>query len=40
MPAQVTPKQAFHFAEALVRGEPDRGAIISTVIKDEIRELV
>jgi thiamine pyrophosphate-dependent acetolactate synthase large subunit-like protein len=40
MPAAATPKQAFKFAEALVRGQPDRGAIISTVIEDKIKELV
>jgi pyruvate dehydrogenase (quinone) len=40
MPPQATPKQALKFAEALVRGQPDRGAIISTVIKDKIKELV
>jgi thiamine pyrophosphate-dependent acetolactate synthase large subunit-like protein len=40
MPAQATPKQAFKFAEALLRGQPDRGAIISTVIEDKIKELV
>jgi thiamine pyrophosphate-dependent acetolactate synthase large subunit-like protein len=40
MPAQATPKQALKFAEALVRGQPDRGAIIATVIEDKIKELV
>jgi pyruvate dehydrogenase (quinone)/pyruvate oxidase len=40
MPATATPKQALKFAEALVRGQPDRGAIITTVIEDKIKELV
>jgi pyruvate dehydrogenase (quinone)/pyruvate oxidase len=40
MPAQATPKQGLKFAEALLRGQPDRGAIISTVIEDKIKELV
>src|SRR5579883_929295 len=40
MPAAVTPKQALKFAEALVRGQPQRGEIISTVIEDKIKELV
>jgi pyruvate dehydrogenase (quinone)/pyruvate oxidase len=40
MPAMATPKQALKFAESLARGEPDRGAIITTVIKDKIKELV
>jgi pyruvate dehydrogenase (quinone)/pyruvate oxidase len=39
-PSQATPKQALKFAEALVRGQPDRGAIISTVLEDKVRELV
>src|SRR5438045_4746404 len=40
MPAKVTPSQALHFAESLARGEPDRGAIASTILKDKIRELI
>jgi thiamine pyrophosphate-dependent acetolactate synthase large subunit-like protein len=39
-PAQATPKQALHFAESLVRGEPDSGKIIESVFKDKIKELV
>jgi pyruvate dehydrogenase (quinone) len=40
MPPKATPKQALKFAEALVRGEPNKGAIIATVIEDQIKELV
>ena len=40
MPAQATPKQALNFAKGLARGEPQSGEIITTVIKDKIRELV
>jgi pyruvate dehydrogenase (quinone) len=40
MPPQATPKQALKFAESLIRGEPNSGAIISTVFKDKIKELV
>jgi pyruvate dehydrogenase (quinone)/pyruvate oxidase len=40
MPAAATPKQALKFAEGLVRGQPNRGAIIATVIEDKIKELV
>lgn len=40
MPAKATPKQALKFAESLIRGEPDAGAIMSTVFKDKIKELV
>ena len=40
MPAKIKPQQALHFAEALAKGEPDRGRIIATVIEDKIREMV
>jgi hypothetical protein len=40
MPASATPGQALCLAESLIRGEPDGGKIISTIVKDEIRELV
>ena len=40
MPAQATPQQALNFAKGLVRGQPERGEIITTVLKDKIRELV
>jgi thiamine pyrophosphate-dependent acetolactate synthase large subunit-like protein len=40
MPASATPEQALHFAESLVRGEPDAGKILGTVFKDQIRALV
>ncbi|QDV32389.1 thiamine pyrophosphate-dependent enzyme [Tautonia plasticadhaerens] len=40
MPAQATPEQALNFAKGLVRGQPERGEIISTVIKDKVREMI
>ncbi|MDB5310916.1 MAG: pyruvate oxidase [Gemmataceae bacterium] len=40
MPPKTTVKQALHFAEALARGTPDRGAIITTVLKDKVREMI
>jgi pyruvate dehydrogenase (quinone)/pyruvate oxidase len=40
MPPKVTAKRAEKFAESLLRGEPNRGKIISTVAEDRIRELV
>ncbi len=40
MPAAATPQQALKFAEALLRGQPDAGKIIRTVVKDKVRELV
>jgi pyruvate dehydrogenase (quinone) len=40
MPAKVTIKQAKHFAESLVKGEPNRQKIALTVAADKIKELV
>jgi len=40
MPPKVTMEQAAHFAEALVRGEPNRGKIAMTVLADKVRELL
>jgi thiamine pyrophosphate-dependent acetolactate synthase large subunit-like protein len=40
MPAKIEVKQAIHFAEALAKGQPERGLLTSTIIKDRIRELI
>jgi pyruvate dehydrogenase (quinone)/pyruvate oxidase len=40
MPAKVKASQAMKFAEALVRGEPNRGKIVLTNTHDKVRELV
>ena len=40
MPAKVTVKQMAHFAESLVRGEPNREKIALTVLADKVRELI
>ncbi len=40
LPAAATPQQALKFAESLIRGEPDAGKIIRTVVKDKVKELV
>jgi pyruvate dehydrogenase (quinone)/pyruvate oxidase len=40
MPPKVSVEQAAKFAESLMRGEPNSGRIIETVIGDRIRELV
>ena len=40
MPAAITPQQAIKFAESLVRGQPDAGKIIRSVIKDKVKELI
>ena len=37
MPGHITSTQAWHFAEAMMRGEKDRWNIIKTVIKNRIR---
>jgi pyruvate dehydrogenase (quinone) len=39
MPARVTAKQALHMAEALARGEPNRGRIALTLFRDKIHDL-
>jgi thiamine pyrophosphate-dependent acetolactate synthase large subunit-like protein len=40
MPAQATPDQAYKFTKGLLRGQPDATEIVSTVMKDKIRELI
>lgn len=40
MPAKATWKQALHFAEALARGTTGAGEIISTVLGNQIREMI
>jgi pyruvate dehydrogenase (quinone) len=40
MPAKVKASQALRLAEALVRGEPNRGKISLTNARDRVRELV
>jgi pyruvate dehydrogenase (quinone)/pyruvate oxidase len=40
MPPRVSLKQAARFAEALARGEPNRGQIALTVFGDRVRELL
>jgi pyruvate dehydrogenase (quinone) len=40
MPAKVDAKQAAKLAEALVRGEPNRGKIALTIGSDKVREMV
>jgi pyruvate dehydrogenase (quinone)/pyruvate oxidase len=40
MPASITFEQAKHFAESLVRGEPNRVKIALTAMSDRVRELV
>ena len=40
LPAKITLKQATHFAESLIRGEPNREKIAYTVFGEKIRELI
>jgi pyruvate dehydrogenase (quinone)/pyruvate oxidase len=40
MPPKVTIKQAAHFAEALVNGQPQGGGIALTIFRDKINELI
>ena len=40
LPPKITMEQAAQFAKSLVRGEPNRGKIALTVLKDKVRELV
>jgi pyruvate dehydrogenase (quinone) len=40
MPGKITTEQAMHFAEALVKGQPDRWEILKSVVREKIREVV
>src|SRR5690242_10974130 len=40
LPPKITAEQALHFAESLVRGEPNRGNIALTAMSDKVREMV
>jgi pyruvate dehydrogenase (quinone) len=40
MPPKITVEQAAHFAESLVRGEPNRSKIALTVLEDKVKEMV
>jgi pyruvate dehydrogenase (quinone)/pyruvate oxidase len=40
LPAKITLEQARHFAQSLVRGEPNRTKIAWTVLSDKVRELI
>ncbi len=40
LPSKITAKQALHFAESLIRGEPHRGKIALTAISNKVREMI
>ena len=40
LPGNISFRQAMHFAEALAKGEKDRGKIMKTIAVDRVREVV
>jgi pyruvate dehydrogenase (quinone) len=40
LPGKITTEQAWHFVEAMARGQKDRWDIIKTVVENKIREVV
>ncbi len=40
LPGKIKPEQALKFAQALLRGERDRGKIIKTLLKDKVKEML
>ncbi len=40
LPGSITLQQAMHVAEALVRGQKDRGDILKTMVENKIREII
>jgi hypothetical protein len=40
MPDKVTTAQAWHFVEALARGQEDRWDILKTIAKNTVREVI
>ena len=40
LPANISVQQAAHFAESLLKGEPNRSKIALTVLEDKVKELV
>ena len=40
LPGKIKAEQALHFAESLIRGEPNRMKIALTALSDTVRELV
>lgn len=39
MPAKISAEQALHFAEALMKGQPDGHKIALTIFRDKLSEL-
>ena len=40
MPPKATVKQGLELAKSLLRGEPDRGKIIETILEDKVKEMI
>jgi pyruvate dehydrogenase (quinone) len=40
LPGNITMEQSIHFAEALLKGEKDRGKIIKTIAENKVREVI
>lgn len=40
MPPKIDFSQAKNFTKSLIRGEPERGKIVKTILKDKIREMI
>jgi pyruvate dehydrogenase (quinone)/pyruvate oxidase len=40
LPPKATAKQGYELAKALVRGEPAKGKIISTIFEDKVKEMI
>src|SRR2546423_1310478 len=40
MPGKATVKQGLELAKALVRGQPDAGKIMATILEDKVKEMI
>jgi pyruvate dehydrogenase (quinone)/pyruvate oxidase len=40
MPPKATIEQAYHFAESLARGTPERGKVLATVLENAVKEMI
>jgi pyruvate dehydrogenase (quinone) len=40
LPGNISMEQSVHFAEALLRGDKDRGEIMKTIVQNKVREVI
>jgi len=40
LPGNISMEQSVHFAEALLKGEKQRGEIIKTLVENKVREVI